>query len=158
MDAMGRINSMQVLYERLLLTDDYMVTSIREYLTNLIKDIINLFSDGIDITLEKQIDDFRLDPKRLVPIGIIVNELLTNIMKYAFTGRASGLIEVVVKESSGNVNLTIRDNGNGLPDGFDVETQESFGLMLVKMLSKQLDGRFTIESNNGTKSTLEFCV
>ena len=158
MDAMGRINSMQVLYEKLLLTDDYQVTSVREYLDNLICDIISLFSEGLDITVERQIDDFRLDPKRLVPVGIIVNELLTNIMKYAFTGRASGLIEVVVKENSGNVNLTIQDNGNGLPDGFDVETQETFGLMLVKMLSEQLGGSFTIENDNGTRSTLEFYI
>ncbi|MCK5197114.1 MAG: hypothetical protein KAR21_02120, partial [Spirochaetales bacterium] len=79
-------------------------------------------------------------------------------MKYAFTGRASGLIEVVVKENSGNVNLTIQDNGNGLPDGFDVETQETFGMMLVKMLSEQLGGSFTIENDNGTRSTLEFYI
>ena len=155
-NAIGRVNSMQVLYEKLLLTDDYMVTSVREYLDNLICDIISLFSEGLDITVERQIDDFMLDPKRLVPIGIIVNELLTNIMKYAFSGRTSGLIEVAVKENSGNVTLTIQDNGVGLPDGFNIETQESFGLMLVKMLSEQLGGSFTIENHKGTRSTLEF--
>ena len=157
-DAIGRVDSMQVLYEKLLLTEDYQVTSVQEYLSNLIYDIINLFSEDIDISVEKQIDDFQLDPKRLVPIGIIVNELLTNIMKYAFPGRDSGLIEVTVKENQGSVTLTIQDNGNGLPKGFDIDTQKGFGLRLVKMLSQQLDGSFTLEDNNGTRSTLEFNI
>ena len=149
---------MHVLYERLLLTDNYNVTSVKEYLTNLINDIINLFSLSIDITLEKQIDDFQLDPKRLVPVGIIVNELLTNVMKYAFTDRTSGLIKIIVKENSGNVTLCIMDNGNGLPENFNIKTQTGFGMMLIKILSEQLGGSFTIENNNGTRSTLEFSL
>ena len=157
-DTIGRINSMQVLYEKLLLSDNYHITSIEEYLDNLIYDIVNLFSENIDITIEKQIDDFQLDPDRLVPIGIIVNELLTNIMKYAFKEKDSGIIEVTVKEKQGKVSITIQDNGTGLPGGFDISESKGFGLMLVQMLSKQLDGSFTIESNNGTKSTLVFCI
>ncbi len=157
-DAIGRVSSMQVLYEKLLLTDDYQVTSVREYLDNLIDEIIGLFPVNPNQKIEKKIDDFQLDPKRLVPIGIIVNELLTNIMKYGFTGRDSGLIEVYLKEDNGNVTLTLQDNGNGLPEGFDVDTQEGFGLMLVKILSEQLHGSFIIEDNNGTRSTLEFSI
>ncbi len=149
---------MTLLYEKLLLTDDYKVTSVREYLDNLIDDIINMFSESIKITVEKQIDDFQLDPKRLVPVGIIVNELLTNIMKYAFTDRVSGLLKIVVKENHGKVSLTIQDNGRGLPEGFDISESKSFGLMLVKMLSEQLDGTFTIDNHTGTRSTLKFSV
>ena len=149
---------MQILYEKLLLTDNYQVTSIKEYLDNLIDQIIDLFSNTIDISVEKQIDDFQLDSKRLVPIGIIVNELLTNIIKYAFTDRGSGLIQVTLIENLRNATFTIQDNGNGLPKGFDIDTQNGFGLMLVKILSKQLDGTFTIENDNGVKSTLEFHI
>jgi len=157
-DAIGRVNSMQVLYEKLLLTDNYQVTSAMEYLTNLIDQIIDLFPDNIGITVEKQIDDFQLDSKRLIPMGIIVNELLTNIIKYAFTVKNNGLIQISLTENNGNVILTIQDNGEGLPTGFDIDTQTGFGLMLVKMLSEQLDGNFTIKSNNGTKSTLKFLI
>ncbi len=157
-DAIGRVTSMQVLYERLLLTDDYNITSVKEYLTNLIKDIINLFPESVDITVEIQIDDFQLNPKRLVPIGIIVNELLTNIMKYAFIGRSSGLIEITVIKNQRKVSLSMQDNGVGLPEGFDISESKSFGLMLVKMLSEQLEGSFSIENSNGTRSTLEFSL
>ncbi|MCK5154069.1 MAG: PAS domain S-box protein, partial [Spirochaetales bacterium] len=157
-DAIGRVSSMQVLYEKLLLSDDYQVTSVKEYLDNLIDEIIGLFPVNFNQKIEKQIDDFQLDPKILVPIGIIVNELLTNIMKYAFTGRDSGLIEVNLKEDKGNVTLTLQDNGKGLPEGFDFDMQEGFGLMLVKVLSEQLGGSFAIEDYNGTRSTLKFSI
>ncbi len=157
-DTIGRIKSIQILYEKLLLTDDYNVTSLKQYLDHLIDEIIGLFPESVEISIQKQIDDFQLDPKRLVPIGIIVNELLTNIMKYAFIERDSGLIEVRVKENQGNITLTIQDNGNGFPEGFDLDTQKGFGLMLVKILSKQLDGSFTIENNNGTRSFLKFSI
>ncbi len=157
-DAIGRVNSMHVLYEKLIITDNYKVTSVREYLTNLIDDIINMFSESIEITVEKQIDDFGLDPKRLVPVGIIINELLTNIMKYAFIGKTSGLIKIIVKEKQGNVSLTVQDNGIGLPEEFDIDTENGFGLMLIKLLTEQLNGSFKIDNHIGTKSTLKFSI
>ncbi len=157
-DAISRVNSMQILYDKLLLSDNYGFTSIREYLNNLIDGIINLFPDAINTIVEKHIADFKLDPKRLVPVGIIVNELLTNVMKYAFNKKESGLIEISVQEDSGKITITIHDNGIGLPNGFDLNKQTGFGLMLVKMLSEQLEGTFTIENYKGTKSTLKFSI
>ncbi|MCK5672505.1 MAG: ATP-binding protein, partial [Spirochaetales bacterium] len=157
-DAIGRVSSMQILYEKLLLTDNYNVTSIKQYLENLIDEIISLFPDNINISLKKQIDDFELDSKRLVPIGIIINELLTNTMKYGFPEKNSGLLHITVVKNNGNVTLSIQDDGIGLPDGFNIKKQKGFGLMLVKILSQQLKGNFTIENNNGTKSTLEFSI
>jgi len=132
-DAIGRVNSMQILYEKLLITENYHVSSVKEYLNNLIDDIINLFSEAIHITVKKNLEDFQLNPKRLVPLGIIVNEILTNVMKYAFEGKESGLIEITVKELSGNIILTIQDNGRGLPKSFDLKEKTGFDLMFVKM-------------------------
>lgn len=63
-----------------------------------------------------------------------------------------------VVEDHGNIALSIQDNGNGLPEGFDISESKGFGLLLVKMLAEQLEGSFSIENNNGTKSTLEFCI
>jgi two-component sensor histidine kinase/HAMP domain-containing protein len=157
-EAVGRINSMAVLYEKLLLTDDYQITSVKDYLDNLVNDIISLFPGNLKLTVTKQVADFQLDSKRMLPLGIIVNELLTNVMKYAFTGKSSGLIQITLKERNGDAILTILDDGNGLPEGFDLEEQKGFGLMLVDLYSQQLDGSFSIESNDGTKSVLEFTI
>jgi len=157
-DAIGRVKSMQILYEKLLLTVDYKTTSIKTYLENLIDDLVQFFPKDIDIRIEKKIDDLQFDSKRLVSVGIIINELLTNIMKYAFTGKDSGLIEVVLKENKGNVILTVKDDGKGFPKGFDIAESTGFGLMLVKMLVKQLDGSLSMENNDGLKTIIKFCI
>jgi PAS domain S-box-containing protein len=159
-DAIGRVKSFQILYEKLLLSENYIVTSIKEYLENLIDEIVSLclFPENLEISIEKNIDDFQLEPKRLVSFGIIVNELLTNVMKYAFIGRTSGLIQVKLKENKGNVTLAIQDDGNGLPAGFNLENQTGFGLLIVKMLTKQFAGDFIIENHNGTRCIMKFSI
>ncbi len=149
---------MKILYEKLLLTDNYNRTSLKQYLEDLIDDIITLSFSNTNITVKKQIEDFQLDSKKMVPIGIIVNELITNILKYAFPERKTGEIRITVKEKSGDVTLTISDNGIGLPENFDLNNETGFGLMLVKMLSEQLEGNFSIKSNNGTIGILTFSV
>ncbi len=155
-DAIGRLNSMQVLYEKLLISENYQTASVRNYLENLICEIIKLFSTTPDIKVVKKISDFQIDSRRLIPLGIIVNELLTNIIKYAFVPGNSGTVEIVLSNTDGNVKLVISDNGAGMPEGFKLEESKSFGLMLVKMLSTQLEGSFTINNNNGTVATVVF--
>jgi len=157
-DAIGRVRSMRILYEKMLLTDVYNVSSTSEYLNNLIDEIIVLFFEHKNIKLEKNIDDFPLEQKQLIPIGIIVNELLTNIMKYAFSDRDSGSIFIELIKNNNAVSLIIQDDGNGLPEDFNMNCPDSFGLSLVRILSDQLNGAFTIISSEGTKAVLEFSI
>ncbi|HAK44998.1 MAG TPA: hypothetical protein DCO79_03635 [Spirochaeta sp.] len=157
-DAIGRVHSMQVLYEKLLLADDFRTTSIKHYLDDLVEDIINVFPDRTNIRIDKQIHDCKIEPNQLFSLGIIVNELLTNVMKYAFAGKDSGVIKVSLRENEGCIILIIHDNGNGLPEGFEQEKQDGFGLMLINILCHQLNGTFSIENSMGTKSTLSFCT
>jgi len=157
-DAVGRVNSMHVLYEKMLLTDDYETTSIKTYLDNLIDDLIEFFSKDIDIKVERDIDDFQIDSKQLFPIGLIINELLTNIMKYAFPNRNSGLIEVVLKENEGLVILTVKDDGIGLDEGFDIDVSIGFGMKLINMLIMQLGGTIKIDNNGGVKTIIKFNI
>ena len=155
-DAMGRINSMKVLYEKLLPSEDYHDISVKSYTESLTTTIMALFPDISRITVNRRIDEFLLDSKRLFPLGIIINELLTNIMKYAFIGRDTGEVELSLKKIGNHVTLSIQDNGNGLPDAFDIEKSKGFGLMLVNMLSQQLNGKFSIETQAGTRCMIEF--
>jgi len=157
-DAIGRVNSMRVLYDKLLLSEDYKDVSVKNYLSDLIDTVIAIFPNKAKIKIDKRIADFQLDPKRLFPLGIIINELLTNIMKYAFTNRDTGLIKISLTNVDNRVALTIQDNGIGLPDGFDINVPEGFGLKLVKMLSQQLGGSFSMEKHAGTRCKIEFNV
>ena len=118
------------------------------------------FPNAEVVTIEKNIDDIELDVKRLQTLGIIINELLTNIMKYAFNGKTNGIISISVNlNSRTNVNsifLVVEDNGNSIPESIDFQNSTGFGLMLVGLLTKQLKGNIRIERENGTRVILEF--
>ncbi len=155
-ESIGRIKSMRTLYEKLLITDSYQEISVQDYVGTLVDSIVKFFSGGKEIVLEKNIADFKLDSKKIYPLGIIINELLTNIMKYAFSDRKEGRISITLKKEGKLAILTLLDDGRGLPPDFDLNKSKGFGLMLVTMLADQLQGSFTIEDQNGTRSSLTF--
>jgi two-component sensor histidine kinase len=155
-DASGRVNSMMILYDKLLLSEDYKDIPVKNYVESLADLVVALFPDDNRVRIDKRIDDFQLDTKRLFPLGIIINELLTNIMKYAFTDKKAGRVNISLKNVKNHVTLSIQDNGSGLPDGFDINASKGFGLMLVKMLCQQLGGNFTMEKRKGTRCKVEF--
>jgi len=108
------------------------------------------------VNVEKNIESFMMDAKRLQPLGIIISELITNIMKYAFKGRKSGLITVSAINNDGYNAIIIKNNGNGMPKAISFENPTGFGLQLVQALTNQLDGALRIERENGTKVIIEF--
>jgi PAS domain S-box-containing protein len=157
-DAVGRVESMRILYEKMLFNESFKDISVKNYVESLVDAVVALFPDNTRIKLEKFITDFQLDSKRLFPLGIIINELLTNTMKYAFSSGDAGLISISLTHVKNHVTIIVQDNSQGLPDGFDIDKSKGFGLTLVKMLCQQLGGSFTIESKAGTRSKVEFDV
>jgi PAS domain S-box-containing protein len=157
-DAKGRLKSMGVLYDRLYRTENLREISIKDYLPPLIEEIIGLFPKQSSITIETRIDDFVLGVNLLSLLGMIVNELLTNAMKYAFIGRDEGLITVAATIQDQRATLAIEDNGNGIPEIIDIENSSGFGLQLVGRLTKQIGGTIKLERGKGTRFVLEFGV
>ncbi len=157
-DAISRINSMGLLYDKLYRSEDYGSLGVKEYLTQLSKEVLNIFPLVKNIRLEQQIDDLIIGPVIMFPLGIIINEILTNIMKYAFNGKDTGIIKIILKNNDNNVVIVIHDNGPGFPDGFNEDEQNGFGISLIRMLVDQLHGSFRMENDNGAKSIIEFCV
>ncbi len=157
-DAAARVDSMRILYDKLLLSKDFQEVSVKNYMESLTDAITSLFPDRARIRFNQQFVDFQLDPKRLFPLGIIINELLTNIMKYAFAGKKGGQIRLSLTKVDRRVTLVLQDNGVGIPDGFDAKESKGFGLTLVRMLSQQLGGSFSIEKDAGTRCKVEFDI
>jgi two-component sensor histidine kinase len=155
-DSASRVQAMITLYEELFISGNYSEVSMKKYLPLLAERIISNFPKREMITLDVSSDDFTIDEKKLSGIGLIVNELLTNIMKYAFVGKDSGKISISLLNKENKVLLCICDNGNGIPENIDLGNSTGFGLSLVDMLTKQLEGKLSFESNNGTKVILEF--
>jgi two-component sensor histidine kinase len=155
-DAGGRVQSMMVLYEKLYESSNFMEVSAKGYLSALVDQIIENFPNGGSIRTEKDIEEFVLDSKVLNHLGLIVNELLTNIMKYAFAGAESGRIALSASSEGNRVTIRVRDNGKGMPEGVDFTDSPGFGLMLIAQLTKQLHGSIRIGRGTGTEIVLEF--
>jgi len=156
--AESRVHSMLMLYDRLYSANNYRELSVKEYLAPLASEIIGSFPCSNKVAIETDIDDFILNVRMLSPLGIIVNELLTNMMKYAFAGRDSGKIFLSAEMENNRVRVVIEDNGSGLPEAVNFGSSTGFGLDLVKMLTDQIEGSIRIERGEGTRFILEFDV
>ena len=145
-EAIVRMESMLHIYKRLLLSEEYGVLNVREYLTDLIDSILKIFPDSRRITLNGNIEEFMLSVKKVIPLGTIVNELLTNAMKYAFSGRDSGRLDVSLTREGDEFILAVMDDGPGLADSGSAGSAQGFGLALIEMLAGQLQGVFSKEN------------
>jgi PAS domain S-box-containing protein len=155
-DSANRLRAMGVLYDRLYRSSDFQDVSVLEYLSNLADVIVRNFPHSGTITIEKEIGDFTLDVKRSAPVGIIINELLTNIMKYAFPAGKRGTIKVSASLKGRHAVFAVQDDGIGIPESVTMENSAGFGLQLVGMLAEQIEGTIRIERNQGTKFILDF--
>ena len=155
-EAFGRVNSMAKLYDKMLVAGGRQDIPVGGYLGDIVDTIVSFFSGETTLSVDKRFDEFNLNSKQLVPLGIIVNELLTNSMKHAFAGRPAARVSIAVEKMGDRVRLVVHDDGQGLPEGFDIQAAEGFGLMLIRMMSDQLEGDLTVRNDLGTHVTLEF--
>lgn len=154
--AAGRIVSMARLYERMLISEVSGEIPVDQYLHDMVESVVELYNSTGNCDVQLNVEPFQLGSRQLFPLGIIVNELLTNTMKYAFSGGCGGKVEVAAGLHNGQVLLSVSDNGVGLPANFDPEKDGGFGLSLVRMLSSQLNAELRIESIGGTTVALTF--
>lgn len=108
------------------------------------------------IGLVIQIDEIMLPIDTAIPCGLLLNELITNAMKYAFPGARKGEIRIEMQQTENGVRLVFKDNGIGFPGDVDFHATQTFGLKLVHMLVKQLDGSIEQFSNGGTRYVIVF--
>jgi PAS domain S-box-containing protein len=153
--AKSRVLTMLVLYDKLYRAKDFRTISTRNYLEALIDEIVAIFPERETVTVVKRVEDFKLGTDVLFPLGIIMNEVLSNTMKHAFKKGKENLIEVSAGVLDARAVIVIRDNGIGMPESA-TSNSPGFGLQLVTMLAKQIGGSVRFEYQAGTIFTLEF--
>lgn len=157
-ESQNRVKSMAYLHESLYQNKNFTFINFSDYLINLSKNLVHsyYFSAG-SVDLDIDVDKVDLNIDQAIPCGLIVNELLTNAVKYAFPDEGkSNRISIKVTEHNGGVEITVSDNGIGLPNDFDVNKTNSLGLQLVSTLTEQLDGKLSVLSDNGAKFIINF--
>jgi two-component sensor histidine kinase len=169
-ESQDRVISMALIHEELYKGGGFETLNFAPYISKLAENLFKTYRLGnshINLNLDL-VENIFFDMDTAVPLGIIVNELVSNSLKHAFIGRDEGeiRIELVREESSefegedcesSNFVLTISDNGVGIHE-LDIEDLDSLGIQLITALVDQLDGEFELKSNNGTEFTMRFEV
>lgn len=156
-ESQNRIKSMSFIHESLYQTEMFSSINFSEYIVSLSTNLLHSYQLEEDsVKLIHDVDDVQIMLDQAIPCGLIINELVSNALKYAFKQKEKGEIRVQLKESKEKVILQISDNGKGLPKNFDYRKAESLGLQLVHTLVEQLDGEIKISSKNGTKYLISF--
>lgn len=156
-ESQNRVHTISLIHQKLYIGTD--LGNI--YMPVYVSELVNFLSDSFDtrthsIRIENIVDDFYLDIAQTVPLGLILNEAITNAIKYAFDKTGGEIVVGLQLMHDELVILTITDNGVGLPKNFDPKNNNSLGMKIMKSLSKQLDGELQIKSQSGVKVSLEF--
>ncbi|WP_020612118.1 sensor histidine kinase [Sediminispirochaeta bajacaliforniensis] len=156
----GRVNGMQLLYDRLYRTDRYDRSALHDYLGELLFEIKrNLLPPG-DLKIEVDIETIYLNIPKIFPIGIMVNELVTNAIKHAYRVTPKGVIMIRVKRLNPDrgLRIIVQDDGSGIREGISAQRGGGFGLEMVRLMVRQLSGDIVLErlSPTGTAWHLTF--
>ena len=157
-EAQNRIRTMALIHEKLFTSEHMSAVDFKGYLVSLLLELINFYTiDTRRIRIEQEVETLSLDITKANPCGLIVNELVSNAMKYAFPDNREGVIRVTARSvgAHGAV-LEVQDDGIGMPESVDFESVMSMGLRITRILTEQLRGKMTITRDHGTTFTLSF--
>ena len=159
LESQNRVRAIALIHDTLYNTDKIAEIELSAYISELIgylDESINTRNDKVSIAYE--VDEILLDVSQAIPLGIILNEAVTNALKYAFPGARCGDIRVMVKCAKGMIEMLVRDNGIGLPANLDLQRAKSLGMTLIKGLTQQLNGELTIADQAGVSIALKFLI
>jgi two-component sensor histidine kinase len=172
-ESQARVISMALIHEELYKGGGFETLNFSPYISKLTENLLQTYSVGntnIDLKLNIAENIF-LDMDIAVPLGIIINELVTNSFKHAFSDKKEGEIKIelhreenedcikcIHEDCSNTFTLTVSDNGIGVPEDLNIEELDSLGMQLVTSLVDQLDGKLELKRDNGTEFTIRFAV
>jgi PAS domain S-box-containing protein len=156
--SQNRIQSIALVHEKLYRSDNLAEIDFAQYISSLAASLLSSYRTSSEhIALETKVEPISLDIDRAIPCGLILNELVSNALKYAFPENCAGQIQVELRATSEDlVQLTVSDNGIGIPAQFDLSQTKSLGLQLVQDFVNQLEGSVRIERQQGTIVEISF--
>lgn len=148
-ETQDRIRSMALIHEQLYQSDDLARINFKKYVEKLIRNLFHSYSAGKSIDIILDVEDLYLSIETTIPLGLIINELVTNALKHAFNGRIQGTIYISFKRVKDNLELRVADDGIGFPAN-KLQESKSLGLKLVNILVRQLNGKISVKSHDGS--------
>ena len=156
-ESQNRVLSMAMVHEMLYQSEDLSNINCTDYINNLAFNLFDAYNVKNNITLLQDNDDIYLNIETSIPVGLIISELVSNSLKYAFPDDQTGELFISLKDDYEKFKLIISDDGVGLPENFDFNDPDStLGIRLVKSLVNQLDGTIELDRKGGTKYIIDF--
>jgi two-component sensor histidine kinase len=156
--SQNRIFAMSLIHQKLYQSDDIGTIDIDNYLRELTNYLSDSFGSPANIGIQLQLEKVKLNLSQAIPLGLIVNEAITNTFKYAFPNKCAGKIAIELKQVDNNIRLMIADNGIGIRSAGNDNLPKSLGLDLMRGLASELQGRIRIENDKGTRINLFFPI
>ena len=150
-----RVHSMSMIHQKLYQGKSFSSIEMKEYFENLWDYIVDIYGASERIHIACEMKELKLDVDTAIPIGLIVNELFTNALKYAFPDNRKGLIKISLIESGNQLHLEVSDNGIG-KNYYDKMEGTGFGTQLIELLTRQLEGKMSLNVKKGTAVSFEF--
>jgi two-component sensor histidine kinase len=149
-----RVKSMSLIHEQLYSQKEFGSVDLADYIKRLAPQLLASYAGGGSVSLRLDLEPTELTLDRSIPCGLILNELITNALKYAYPN-GNGEIVVSLSSRSGDVTLRVSDSGAGLPADFDLRKSKSLGMTIVQALTKQLHGKLEVGPPPGAVFTLQ---
>jgi two-component sensor histidine kinase len=149
-EGKNRVQSMALIHQNLYSEGNIKGIMVKEYISNLVQslsDSYNISNDKVKVNIN--IDDLNLDVDTMIPLGLVLNELVSNSFKYAFKQTTGGILNIMLEEKNEKLHLMVSDNGSGFPADVDVKSAKSFGLKMIKAFAQKLKATLDIYNNNG---------
>jgi two-component sensor histidine kinase len=153
-ESKNRVISMAIIHEMLYQSKDLNYINFSDYIRNMVTNLFDSYG-AKNTLLEINVEEIYLNIETSVPLGLIISELVSNSLKYAFPEK-KGTISIELQPKNKKYELIISDNGVGIPEEIDFNTESTLGLRLVKSLVNQLDGTIELDKSHGTKYTIKF--
>ena len=157
-DIKNRIEAMALVHEKLYKSKSLSSLKAREYIKELAAAVLKTYKGMAErVSFELNVEDLDLSIDTAIPVGLVLNELISNSLQHAFPGQRSGKITISLRESGVGFHLNYLDNGTGLPEDFDIAKTGSLGLKIVyNIICKQLRGAIKIKDGRGTEFAIAF--
>jgi len=156
LESQGRVKSMSLVYERIYKAKDFAEIDFEEYIHDTASQIISSFGLSMAISFNITVENVVLNLDKAMPCALLINELVTNAVKHAFHDQKKGVIAISMKQENKLILLEIRDNGKGLPEGYNVNDHETLGMVLVQQLTTQMKGKLSVYNENGAIFQIRF--
>ena len=155
-ESANRVRTMALIHDRLYRSVNLSSINFREYVTDLARDLVGTYGTGKDVRLSVDVDPVAFDIDTAMPLGLLINELVSNALKHGFPDTTGGILRIGLHANCSHMTLSVFDNGVGFPEDLDFMDTPTLGMQLVVTLVEQLEGTIELRREKGTEFTIAF--